>query len=105
MPPKNSIGIGTKTYMNAVSIGHQLCHSRQPSSCSSTPRLKLNAKAPARRGDTIHYEFTSRLCNVCGKAYCSRHKSNLTQHTDILYCHGVAVSTPADVYRFHNKCA
>ena len=47
MPPKNSIGIGTSTYMNAVSIGHQLCHSRHPRSCSSTPRLKLKARAPA----------------------------------------------------------
>lgn len=45
-PPKKRYGIGTITYMKAVSIGHQLCQRTHPSICSSTPREKDPARPP-----------------------------------------------------------
>jgi len=41
-----SLTMGTSTYTNAVSMGHQLCQSAQPSNCSSRPRKKA-APSPA----------------------------------------------------------
>eukprot|EP00878_Enallax_costatus_P036397 GHUV01040869.1.p1 GENE.GHUV01040869.1~~GHUV01040869.1.p1 ORF type:complete len:155 (-),score=23.85 GHUV01040869.1:221-685(-) len=41
--PKKRYGIGTSTYIRPVNMGHQFRHSTQPSICSSTPVLNINA--------------------------------------------------------------
>ena len=60
-PPKKRYGIGTITYMKAVSIGHQLCQRTHPSICSSTPREKDPARPPVPQPGPIITAITAAM--------------------------------------------